>query len=307
MSKVVTPCFLAVLFGLFAFHLYTVNRCSVKFQYVFHKYFFRFQLMQTILCKRWKSAIFLTELDLTSHFAANIHYLLSGLGSMMNVKTELKSYREWRPCKLIENLVNLENVYGFLVCSREARNETSLRKLIRIQLLVSVSVDGTFSNFVQVTSGTPQGGILSSILFSLFINDISDVIDVGFHLYADDAQIYSSSHSITDCTTKINSVLKRVHEWSISQSLAINPLKSHAMVISKKTIPSPPPIFIGASTINYCSELKLLGLIIDSQLNWSSHINKVCREIYAGIAMLTVSTLDASGNKNLPGEGLVDT
>jgi hypothetical protein len=40
--------------------------------------------------------------------------------------------------------------------------------------------------------GSPQGSVLSPILFACFINDVDDHIrNCRFHLYADDLQIYS--------------------------------------------------------------------------------------------------------------------
>lgn len=39
----------------------------------------------------------------------------------------------------------------------------------------------------------PQGTILSIFLFSIFVNDITEVIDIHDHLYADDMQLYYSA------------------------------------------------------------------------------------------------------------------
>jgi hypothetical protein len=43
-----------------------------------------------------------------------------------------------------------------------------------------------------ISSGSPQGSVLSSISFTCFINDLGDHIpNCRFHLYADDLQIYT--------------------------------------------------------------------------------------------------------------------
>jgi hypothetical protein len=149
-----------------------------------------------------------------------------------------------------------------------------------------VQANDEISGLVSVTSGTPQGGILSAMLFSLFINDISEILDINYHLYADDSQIYCSASSALECATLVNKNLENILRWSEENSLSINPEKSQAMLLQKMKTCSPPTIFIGNSVINYHDEIRLLGLIVDSKLCWQSHINKICREVSAGVAML---------------------
>jgi retron-type reverse transcriptase len=53
-----------------------------------------------------------------------------------------------------------------------------------------VFANGTFSSFLSVTQGVPQGSILGPFLFSLFRNDISNsILFSNYHIYADDVQM----------------------------------------------------------------------------------------------------------------------
>lgn len=49
-----------------------------------------------------------------------------------------------------------------------------------------VKVDDKVSEWCDLSTGVPQGGILSPLLFSIFINDITESLNCNFHLYADD-------------------------------------------------------------------------------------------------------------------------
>lgn len=154
-----------------------------------------------------------------------------------------------------------------------------------------VRIGNDYSELISVTSGTPQGGILSALLFSLFLNDLSEVVDIGKHFYADDSQFYCSAptNNISDCIANMNASLNRVLNWTIDNLLSINPSKSKAIIISRKRVLSAPPVIIGDDVIEFCDRIKILGLTIDCQLSWRYHVERVCHEINGGLCMLRQS------------------
>ena len=56
-----------------------------------------------------------------------------------------------------------------------------------------VNVNGKFSSRTDVLSGIPQGSILGPVLFTIFINDLSDEVNSICKIFADDTKIYDSS------------------------------------------------------------------------------------------------------------------
>ena len=50
-------------------------------------------------------------------------------------------------------------------------------------------LNGQMSSWAQVVSGAPQGSILGP-LFILYVNDIPDLIETNFRIFADDTKIF---------------------------------------------------------------------------------------------------------------------
>jgi hypothetical protein len=76
-------------------------------------------------------------------------------------------------------------------------------------------------------AGVPQGSYISPLCFYLFIDDMTEVLEFSkykYHIYADDLQIY---HNRTkEMLFECNSYLSKVFEWSLANSLKLNPSKS---------------------------------------------------------------------------------
>ena len=54
-----------------------------------------------------------------------------------------------------------------------------------------VVINGSESEWSDVTSGIPQGSVLGPTLFLVYINDMPDVINALIKLFADDAEVYN--------------------------------------------------------------------------------------------------------------------
>jgi len=63
-----------------------------------------------------------------------------------------------------------------------------------------VKINGTCSDLVDITSGVPQGGHLSSFLFALYVNDINKILrNCRFLLFTDDFKLFLRIDSVKDC------------------------------------------------------------------------------------------------------------
>lgn len=154
-----------------------------------------------------------------------------------------------------------------------------------------VEINGKKSQSMLVTRGVPQGSILGPLMFTLYSNDLPLAINhCNIRMYADDVQIYMECkpNFISQYTQLINQDLNNVYLWASANGLTINPKKSKCLVIQKRTsrISQDIAIFLNSQPIEIVNHAKNLGVIFNSSLTWSNHIDSVCGRAYAMLRTL---------------------
>ena len=140
------------------------------------------------------------------------------------------------------------------------------------------------SSVAIVRHGIPQGFKLGPLLFIVFINDLPlYVTSSRIDLYADDTTLTSSTNfsSIGRLEGTLNSSIAEIVDWAVSNKLPINEGKTKAMLITGKRLPSK----INAE-LELVPSAKLLGLEIDSELSFTSHVEKLCKKQSQRIGVL---------------------
>ena len=103
----------------------------------------------------------------------------------------------------------------------------------------------------------------------------------------DDTQIFSSSYDGNELVIKLNSDLAHVRNWLIEKKLQMHPSKSKLMFIgssynlsNKNTEQS---VVVNNIPVSRTDTHKYLGVQIDKNLSWDSHIDMICKRTSAGI------------------------
>ena len=153
-----------------------------------------------------------------------------------------------------------------------------------------VSINGVLSNDLEIKYGVPQGSILGPLLFLLYINDIRfSSKELNFHLFADDTSIFFADKDINNLEKTINSELENVSDWLIANKLTLNISKSNFLVIHplRKKLASEIELKLNNEPLTNVEDTKYLGVIIDKNLSWKSHIQMVNTKISKGIGILS--------------------
>ena len=78
----------------------------------------------------------------------------------------------------------------------------------------SVSVNCCTSDKHVISHGVPQGPVLGSYLFFIFINDLPSVSKcLTFYLFADDTNIYFESTELSKIEKVVNRELRNIRKW----------------------------------------------------------------------------------------------
>lgn len=137
---------------------------------------------------------------------------------------------------------------------------------------------GYSSKLLPVSSGTPQGGHLSPILFNLFINGISSVLkNCHFLFFADDLKIYSRISSINDCLI-LQEELNILYNWCQAWGMSLNINKCHSMCFYRSREHIHYIYSVNNNLLKSVSSIKDLGIILTHNLNFQEHIENIVKK-----------------------------
>ena len=148
-----------------------------------------------------------------------------------------------------------------------------------------VMVDGEFSSFGDVLSGVPQGTVLGPLLFLCHINDLPLHVKSQIRLFADDCLLYRTIKNEQD-QIQIQKDLESLETWASTWGMRFNASKCYVMSIHRHQNPLTKFYQLNGHILQHVSENPYLGLIIRNDLQWSSHINKICSKANSTLGFL---------------------
>ena len=148
-----------------------------------------------------------------------------------------------------------------------------------------VIVNGRCSEWCRVRSGTPEGGLLSPLLFALYINDLPSEMSSQCLMFADDVKIYRKITCPADATA-LQADLEKLCKWSRSWHLNLNPSKCKTFRMTLKTKPLETVYQLGNTNLEHVTFICDLGVTLDSKLTFGPHIDSTVKKANRALGFL---------------------
>ena len=122
----------------------------------------------------------------------------------------------------------------------------------------------------------------------LYINDLTNVSEFCFSvLFADDTNMFITGKDMNGLCNQLKEDLRNVQEWLQCNKLALNVLKTHYMVFTPRNkLINDIDVKIHDAQIQRVYATKSLGIQIDAQLTWKTHIEYTCKKLSKCVGIL---------------------
>ena len=109
-------------------------------------------------------------------------------------------------------------------------------------------------------------------------------------MYADDTHITYAGVDVNSIQLTLSHDLDNLNKWLISNKLTLNTSKTEFMLIGSRqklsTLSNPLELSINNVPIEHVSSVKSLGIFIDENLRWQTHIDKLSKKVASGIGAI---------------------
>ena len=225
---------------------------------------------------------FVTETLVDHHFCAAIYLDLSKAFDTVNPQILFKKLEKYG----IRNDEHGNNSLNFFKSYLSNRSQ------------VTRCNTTTSTNVKNMPLGVPQGSILGPLLFILYVNDLHRSSRIPHYLlFADDTALAFRSPSLHQLQLDINDSVPDIVTWLTCNRLTINAKKSNYQLFSNTTCPNI-PININNCALQRSFSVKYLGISIDEDLRWNSHIRSVENTVSRNIGIIRRSK-DILGSTHL--------
>lgn len=178
---------------------------------------------------------------------------------------------------LLEKLANIgcsENILLFVKFLTQERN---------------IYTDEIGDSYRTVNKGAPQGGVLSPLLYIIYVKDILVHLPKSIKIsqFADDIAVYSNLPTVQKCRNAVEKAVNIIKDNLNNIGLDLAPEKTVLIHFNKQRIkPGETSITVNDCTINSSETVRFLGIILDYKFSFIPHINNIHKKCTRAINLI---------------------
>ena len=135
-----------------------------------------------------------------------------------------------------------------------------------------VVLNGDHSKWSNISAGVPQGSIVRTFLFLIFINNLSYYLISNPKLFSDDTLFFSFIHGINQSGINLNNDLKKLSSLACQWKMSFNPKQAQEGIFSCKLHKSNyPSLTFNSISVTQSEIQKHSGMFLDSKLDFKKH------------------------------------
>ena len=151
----------------------------------------------------------------------------------------------------------------------------SNRKM-RVKCCVTSTGRTEFSEYEDITYGTPQGSCLVPLIYLIFTNDlVKNVTHCNTIMFADDTTLYKTHNNLRFLKWSLEQEFVTLLDWFRANKLTLNLDKTACILFQKSGSTKGIELDLDGMIVYSVSTTKFLGMWLDKHLNWSTHLNKL--------------------------------
>ena len=143
-----------------------------------------------------------------------------------------------------------------------------------------VQVESSKSTWLNIPAGVPQGSVLGPLLFTAYTVDLPTACinaNTECSQFADDTAIIAAHENFLAAEEHLQSAVTTAAQWLKDWHLLVNESKTTVIHFhhTNRPPPRPPSITLNDTNLTVASRHRHLGLLIQQNLCWNSHVDYI--------------------------------
>ncbi|KAG8324947.1 hypothetical protein J6590_108346 [Homalodisca vitripennis] len=154
------------------------------------------------------------------------------------------------------------------------------KQLVEITYTLNNTMQKIKSEQLLVNRGVPQGSVLGPVLYILLTNDFPSYLEnyCEMVMYADDTVLIVASKNKDQLDVDSYVTFNMAKQYCLYNDLVLNASKTQQIINTPRQ-----NYHEGLPEVNTIDSGKYLGIIIDQNLSWEPHVNKLCNKLSSSL------------------------